>query len=1399
MRRSSPSRTARIFLSSTFKDFGEERNLLVKKVFPSLRERLKDRFVELVDVDLRWGIPQEKSERGEVLPICLAEIDRSRPFFVGLLGERYGYVPPPDKYLPHVLESQPWLKKHQGGKSVTELEILHGVLNNPKMAGRALFYFRSAAYAKQKGGDYLPQSTEDWGRQKDLKARIRKSGFPVVQGYQDPEALAKRLEKDLWKILDEMYPADEVPDAFTRERFRHEAYALPRRRLYLGGEAYIDALDAAFAEGKQRVLVEGASGGGKSALIANWLEKRGKKHRTELVHVHYLRATAEASDPQALVRRLAEAIKRLTESTEEIPSDPQALYDSLSTWLAIAHAYAAKRRTKVLIVLDALNGLRDLQDLRWFPEFLPERVRMVVSCLPGQVHEALLTKGDWQRVEVTPLDGQQAEDLFVAYLRRYNKELPKDLLTPALDHPLSTNPLFLRTLAEELRLFGVHEQLKDRLGHYLTSKTVDDLFERVLERVEHDCGAKQVRKAMEGIWASRAGLSEHEIQGFASLKPAEWAPIRHALDDSLLESGGRITFAHDYMRLAVSDRYLAGNNTLQDDGQSPEALKLRRKAHVALAKWFDTRPEEEKSAKGANGRKVKPRRKTAAPASRPADARSAEEVPWQYQQAKDWKSLKASLTRRDMFETVHASRTNEELLSYWLDIEAQARARIEKEYEKAWKTWEPKKTEEATGDLASNLSSILTEAGRYLSSFVEEISRLALDIEKKIYGTNSLQVSARLLRLGGIMWQKGDYASAEPLLRRALAISEKRKGLEHPETGHCLNNLAGLLQDKGDLETAELLYRRALAITEKVQGKQHPATSRALNNLAYLYHVKGQYQVAETLYRRALIIAEKSRGKESTLTATCLSNLAFLLIDKGNYESAEPLCRRALAIRERVQGFSHPDTGDVLNNLASLLHERGNLDVAEPLYRRALAIAEKAQGAEHPSTGASLNNLAVLLRDKGDYAAAEPLYRRALAIAEKAQGADHPETGRSLNNLALLLKDKGDYDVAEPLYRRALAIAEKAQGADHPETGTRLNNLAVLLKDKGDYAAAEPLYRRALAIAEKAQGAEHPSTGASLNNLAVLLRDKGDYAAAEPLYRRALAIAEKAQGAEHPETGRSLNNLARLLEDKGDYDAAEPLLRRALVIAEKSLPPDHPQLTGSLYRLGNFLIDRDHSSEGVALLRRELGILEGREGSVSSSVAQSLYNLGCRLAAVARFEEAEPLLKKEISIIEELEGEQSASVGQSLYNLGNLFADLGRFEEAEPLLRRALSIEEANLGPNHEDVMGSLANLGDVLRRAGEYVDAETELARAVDLARKLGFGGPFSQMAELRIDQKRYEDAVDLLQRCLEIRRRKLDPADEAIGEAIQKLVEVYRLMGQDAQAEEILKQLPADGSGHP
>ena len=1012
---------ARIFLSSTFRDFGEERDLLVRKVFPALRARLKARLVELVDVDLRWGITADQAERGEVLPICLAEIDRARPFFVGMLGERYGWVAEADAYAPDLIERQPWLQAHRGGKSVTELEILHGVLNDPAMAGRAFFYFRSPAYAQSKGADYVAASPQDQAQQLDLKARIRASGFPVVEDYPDPQAFADKLESDLWQMLDAAYPQEDVPDAFERDRRIHEAYAAPRRRLYLGGTDYINRLDKSLKDGDQWLLISGTSGGGKSALLVNWLTNHRRTYPGDHVFEHYSSANADAADPAILVRRLAEAIRRETGSLDEIATDPQDLLDSLPQWLAIASSHAQRTGSRWIIALDALNSLSDLRDLRWWPQYLPQNIHLVVSCLSGPVMDILASKAAWTLLPVEPLTGSDCRDLLRAYLAKYNKTLPADLEQRALDHALASNPLFLRTLAEELRLFGVHEELEARLGYYLQSQTVDDLFECVLARVEADGTASSVQATMQAIWASRSGLTEEEILSIAHLVPATWAPIRHALDEALQETAGRISFAHDYMRIAVSDRYMAGNNQLASAGQSPEALTLRRQAHLDLADWFQARP---------------------------VDARSAEELPHQWRKAQAWEKLKACLTGQAMFEQAMASRGSQEMLSYWLDLEQHAGADIESDYETAWGIWKLDQTAKATGDLADSLREFLSEAGRY-KTFTETLARLSLRINEALMGPEHPDTGGSLNNLASLLHDKGDYHAAEPLCRRALAIAEKVLGPEHPDTGTSLNSLARLLWFKGDCATAEPLSRRALSIAEKSLGVTHENTGLYLSNLAGVLHDIGNYVDAEPLYRRALAIAEAVEGSLHPDTGSCLSDLADLLQDMGDYDAAEPLYRRALAIAEKAQGPEHPDTGTRLNNLALLFQANGDYDAAEPLHRRALAIAEKAQGPEHPSTVTSLNNLALLFQSNGDYDAAEPLYRRALAIAEKAQGPEHPSTGTSLNNLASLLHHKGDYAAAEPLLRRALAIAEKVQGPEHPTSVDRRAGLSAILKKLG--------------------------------------------------------------------------------------------------------------------------------------------------------------------------------------------------------------------------------------------------------------------------------------------------------------------------------------------------------------
>ncbi|MCX6900668.1 MAG: DUF4062 domain-containing protein, partial [Verrucomicrobia bacterium] len=178
--------TARVFISSTFRDMHAERDHLVKTVFPALREQLAKYRVHLVDIDLRWGVTQEQSDNDLALDLCLEQIEDCRPFFIGLLGERYGYVP--KRFNQEALSRYGWVQ-HYTDKSITELEILHGVLRQPRMHDHAFFFFRDPAFKHDvpppKRAEVEAEDAESAQNLERLKQDIRAARLPVppVENY----------------------------------------------------------------------------------------------------------------------------------------------------------------------------------------------------------------------------------------------------------------------------------------------------------------------------------------------------------------------------------------------------------------------------------------------------------------------------------------------------------------------------------------------------------------------------------------------------------------------------------------------------------------------------------------------------------------------------------------------------------------------------------------------------------------------------------------------------------------------------------------------------------------------------------------------------------------------------------------------------------------------------------------------------------------------------------------------------------------------------------------------------------------------------------------------------------------------------------------------------------------
>jgi nephrocystin-3 len=965
------SRQIRVFISSTFRDMKEERDYLVKFTFPQLRKLCESRGVVWGEVDLRWGVTDEQKAEGKVLPICLEEIKRCRPYFIGLLGERYGWIP--DAIPPEVIEREPWLTEHvHGRKSVTELEILHGVLNNPDMAKHAFFYFRDPAYVQSLPPDRKKDfATEDSGsteKLKNLKDRIRKSHFPVREKYHDPKALGDLVLAHLTAVIDTLWPEGSQLDPLDREAMDHEAYAQSRERVYIGRPEYFAKLDAhAEGSGDQPLVILGESGCGKSALLANWAKHYRAEHPKTLVLQHYIGATPYSADWAAMLRRFMGEFKRHMEIREDIPDKSDTLRSAFPNWL---HMAAAKGR--IVLVLDALNQLEDRDgapDLVWLPPVMPQNLRLIVSTLPGLPLDEI-KKRAWPSLEVEPLTQPEREKLTGEYLAQYAKVLSPARVQRIAAAPQSANPLYLRVLLDELRVFGEHERLEERIGYYLQAESPRDLYRKVITRWEEDygTGTTLVCDTLSLLWAARRGLSEtellHTISKDGQLLPhAIWSPLYLAMSDALVSRAGLLTFAHDFLRTATRDAYLSAEID-------------RRRAHLRLADYFA---------------EVTP-------------VRCIDEYPYHLQQAQDWERLASALANLDLFDCAWAQSREDhsreyEWIRYWGSLRGRCNAA---DYYRA--AIDAKKcTEGETIGLAMsqhNISILLEHMGDFSSAIefaehslaAKERIRILEDIGPDANNPSNSVASYQgrvferscsdpntLCNLAGFYLRVGRHSTAKRLAKRSLHINERLYGPNHEYVAYSLCTLADVYADRCRLRRALPLYQRVLSIWERNRGPSHSEVANMLNTIACIYIRSRRYSEAKDLLTRDLTIVEGLYGRVSPLGATIVGNLGAVCNRKGDRNEARALLERAIAMNELCE-LPDYEVCPPLVELADLCRKEGKLDEAIGICHRVLAIKERVYGNNSVATSLTLITLAGLNWQVGSYRKAVNLAIRGNAL-----------------------------------------------------------------------------------------------------------------------------------------------------------------------------------------------------------------------------------------------------------------------------------------------------------------------------------------------------------------------------------------------------------------------------------
>lgn len=999
----------RVFISSTFRDLQEERDYLVRKIFPEIRSLCRDRGVTFTDVDLRWGITEEEAERGGIIRICLDEIDRCRPYFLGILGQRYGWTPSRDDAAILADDFPEIAAAINDGSSITEMEIVHGVLANPAMSGHAAFYFRDRTVTPD---EFIDKDVAAIAKLRDLKDRIRHSGFPVRENFRSPADLGSLITKDLRAVIDAVFPLSEAPGPLEEERRAHTAFALSRRLGYVANPDYQKKFDEWLAPpdgmlqpeektaGGTPLVIRGETGMGKSSLLACLAEEYRAARPTALVVEHYVGASRSSGSATSVMRHIVEEICERFSIADEIPAKPELLERSFSNWLFRAEHLAKESGIDVLIVVDAVNQLDEAgRRLAWLPETIPAGIRLLVSTAPGDCADRLAPRF-WSTLEVVPIDTPETRRQIVErYLGGFRKTISSRQMERLTGDSKASSPLFLRVVAEELRLHAEYQTLDVVIERYSQAVDLPDVFDRMLDRLEGDYSREAVQGTLQLIAASRSGLSEADLLELTGLSRMDFSRMLFALDYHLIRHDGLLGFFHNYLRSAVERRYLADRET-------------ERGSHMQIAAYC----QKVVTASMESGSDV--------------PHGMARELAYQIHAAGETDRLAACLSTMPVFLSLYQGRTEEEVLGYWSSMVEHEN--VEERFRHGVERWGAKDAKTRSAGLG-RVANLLERLGRWDGAMTLQRERLASAVEHN----NRREEAGARLRLGALMNMRGDHAGALEELGRSLELFTKLRDRGGVGRAHGIRGI--VYYGRGEYHRALTSYAKQLRICERMGDRLGAASIHG--NMGNVLYSRGEYQQALASCQASLRIYDELGYRAGI--ATVQGNIGAVYTEQGEYD-------RALASFE-VNARLSDELGDrdgvarARGNMGRIYLARGEYDRALACYQDSLRICEEI--GDRKGAAYAHGDIGLAYSSQGEYDRALSSHEAQLRISRDL--GDRLGIASAYGSMGIVYANRGEYDRALASFELWLRTSQEF--GDRSSVANAQGNMGIVSSHRGDY------------------------------------------------------------------------------------------------------------------------------------------------------------------------------------------------------------------------------------------------------------------------------------------------------------------------------------------------------------
>ena len=1069
------NRQIRVFLSSTFADMEEERSVLIK-TFERIKVEASRRNVYLSVIDLRWGVTEAEARSGKVLSVCLNEIEHSHPFFIGLLGNRYGYSPDISEIEknPELKERYPWIEKDiKDGLSITEMEMQYGVLRNTTDIDAAFFIRKSDA------PDDNPKLTA-------LKAKIRRQKQYPVKNYSTIEQLCEQVENELLSIINRHFPTINY-SSLDKERNAQRAYINSRHAHYLKCQTYFDIIDSFVHSTERHLVFTGESGMGKSALLANWVKENEDSDDFNLIY-HFVGNSFTDNNYEKILSHLCDEIKDLyhlekkVEDNKKVEEEAQRLLNGV-----------AIQEKPLVIIIDGINQIVTQTNeklLLWLPA-ANDKVKYIFSTLISDETMRVFKQRGYRVENVVPLTSKEREHFVVDYLGNFGKHLDERQLRRVVDDPENKNTLVLKSLLDELICFGSYERLDSRINYYLSAESILNFFDRVLNRMEEDysAGCDLVHHALTLIAVSEHGLSEDEMLAILGCRQLDWHLFFCAFYSHFIVKNGLITYSHQYMASAVENRYHITDNS--------QIASLRQE----IISYFKKIHNDDKAV--AN--------------------RGVSELAHQYYNLADWDNLYNTLLNFNSFDSFYCR--NQSLLAlYWrtlIDVN-------KKFFIGAY-------LDLGTSVEDANLALKYYDIGFFIQDYIADYKMAlkyyfkAVKLQKQVLDNDHLDIAASYNNIGYIYECISNYDEALKYYGMSLSIREKVLG-DNSNTATTYNNIASVYDSLGKFKEALTYYNRALEIFRMIVEENDPDMATVYNNIALHYCYLCNFQKAREYFDKALKIDEEVLGIKHPDTASSYDNICSVFDSCGKYRKSLEFHIKALKIRKELFGEEHPDVASSYNCLGGVYSDMNIFDKALGYYMKSLRIRKDMLGRNHPETATCYNNIGAVYDSLGEYKIAISCYFESLEIYMEKYGLKHPDTAMCFNNIGAAYYYLGDYNKALKFYDKALRIRKKVYGIKHLETASSYDNIGVVYLVLDEYDQALENCRSALSIFEDLAGDKHLETAICYNNIGAVYSKQGDLDKAMDYYSKSLTIRLNLLGDNHPDTLSIKENIYNLME-----------------------------------------------------------------------------------------------------------------------------------------------------------------------------------------------------------------------------------------------------------------------------